>query len=250
MTDAKDVKLFCALPTHSGARFNALALCNLVRACPGVLLGEGRGSLLAWVFNNLLQQARQLRDQGHVTHFLMLHDDVEPTSRTWWADLWAEYERTRADAICAAVVVKQSRVYSDDALVPTSLALDNGPSAWEPRRLSVQDVHDLRWHEVSADAASCPASFTHPQLLLNTGLLLFDLRAPWVDGLVFRVQDRVTEDGKCQVMSEDWDMSRQIRTALASSRVHHKLNAGPERDGARLVATTCVPVTHWGLAAF
>ena len=58
------------------------------------------------------------------------------------------------------------------------------------------------------EAMARPETFTAPDLLVNTGLLLVDLRAPWVEEICFTVTDRIQklEDGSyaVHVLGEDY----------------------------------------------
>lgn len=63
------------------------------------------------------------------------------------------------------------------------------------------------------------ATFTDPKLLLNTGLMLIDIRKPWIEKCWFEFVDRIEKiDGKFVDvgMSEDWHFSRKAREMGAS----------------------------------
>lgn len=188
-------------------------------------------SLLANSFNQDWAMALALAARGQVTHFCMLHADVVPEPG-WLGKLLEEMERTEAQVLSAVV-----RIKSEDGSV--SVAVDEG-DAWEPRRLTCQDLCELP-ETFSIDDCGKPGDV----LLVNTGCLLVDLRGGWAhetddDGCLktyFTISDRIRpiDGGKylVSVRPEDWNFSRM---AAAS--------------GARVMATTCVTTSHRGLKDF
>jgi len=76
-----------------------------------------------------------------------------------------------------------------------------------------------------------------PNLLVNTGLLLVDMRQPWTEQICFTMNDRITQDAsgmfRAAVEPEDWNFSRQC----------HSL-------GAKLAVTRKVTVDHYGTNAW
>lgn len=60
-----------------------------------------------------------------------------------------------------------------------------------------------------------PETFTAPDLLVNTGMLLVDMRADWVESIFFTIKDRIDKspNGAYTVVCEpeDWGFSRQAR---------------------------------------
>lgn len=152
-------------------------------------------SLLPFTFNQLWSSALNARADGF-THFAMIHDDVLP-GEGWLDKLMIELEANDAEIVSAVVPIK-------DAMGLTSTAVDDTGDEWNPRRLTLHEVFQL------------PETFTHPKILLNTGLWVCRLDRPWVDKVSFRQQDRIVRrmDGTCepQTKSEDWDFSRQVRS--------------------------------------
>jgi hypothetical protein len=206
--------LFLALPTYNGDRSNASALVAAIRN-PGpfrnVHLEDEGSSFLAWTFNRMWAKALNSRRSG-VTHFLMLHADVYPHSKTWVADLYGIMERLQAEVVSLILPMKDARGL-------TTTALDEGDG--RVRRLTLREVE-----------ARDP-SFTDPALLVNTGMVLVDLRRPWVESVYFDVSSclSMNESGEyfavCE--SEDWFFSRQARAA-----------------GIALWATRELRATHYG----
>jgi len=182
-----------------------------------------QGSLLAHVFNRTLCEARQKRDAGVATHFCMLHDDIAPEA-DWFQKLWAEYIKEpegKRGVISAVSPIKSPHMM-------TSTALDTDP--WEPRKLTLEEVSRLPV-TFGADASKVLTGVPL-NLLVNTGLMLFDLREPWVDGLVFSIRDFIqVKDGvpKAFVEPEDWRMSRYIHS-----------------QGYPVRATRAVELAHYG----
>jgi hypothetical protein len=80
------------------------------------------------------------------------------------------------------------------------------------------------------------ATFTDENLLINTGLLVVDMRKPWVEQIAWRFENEIIKVGdafKPFEISEDWCFSRQARAL-----------------GAKLFATREVKVKHLGRAAY
>ena len=174
-----------------------------------------RSSALGNCFNRLWVTALNSR-AGGITHFAMLHSDVIP--EVGWLDKMMDIMADKgADVLSVIIPIK-----STEGL--TSTALDTG-GRWKVNRFTMKQVHKM------------PATFTHPKLLLNTGLMLVDLRKPWVERVYFTIRDSIVRDesGRFRpvMMSEDWDFSRQA-TALE----------------AKLWATREVSVRHVGRALY
>ncbi len=215
-----DLKLAIGLPSYDGRRHNALPLMQLCRNLPRFAPVGAQGSLLAYVFNMILCRALELRDQGEATHFLMLHDDIIPTDPMWFQQLMSEYLRTEAEMMCVISPIK-----NQDGL--TSIAIE-GPTKWNPRRITM------------AECMMQEKTFSHPHLLLNSGMLLFDLRQKWLDTekVFFNIDDRIITgpDGKrvATVASEDWEFTRRARANGCT----------------RIFATRAVRILHMGGQAF
>lgn len=153
------------------------------------------GSLLARQFNQLWCWA--LNDK-EVTHFAMLHSDVEP-GPGWLDILMEELEARDLDVLSAVIPIKSS-----DGL--TSTALHKDGDNWEPLcRLTMKEVYNL------------PETFTaddlgHP-LLVNTGCWVCKFDRAWVEKVHFEINDRIvfvksSEMYEPQVEPEDWFFSR------------------------------------------
>ncbi len=217
------IKLALSLPSYDGRRVNAIPMLTVGQAVGTIHYMTAQGSLLAHVFNRTLCEARQKRDAGVATHFCMLHDDIAPEA-DWFQKLWAEYIKEpegKRGVISAVSPIKSPHMM-------TSTALDTDP--WEPRKLTLEEVSRLPV-TFGADASKVLTGVPL-NLLVNTGLMLFDLREPWVDGLVFSIRDFIqVKDGvpKAFVEPEDWRMSRYIHS-----------------QGYPVRATRAVELAHYG----
>ena len=191
------LKLAVALPSYNGARYNAVPLMHLARQVPQAIPLPTQSSLLALTFNLTLANALRLAKEGKATHYLMLHDDICPLDSNWFDQMWAAWKDSNAELMCAVSPIKDERGL-------TSVAIES-EDPWKPRRLTMKEV------------AAGPVTFTHPRLLLNTGCMMFDLRAPWVKDCWFKIDDGMTwtDDGipTPRVMPEDWQFSRMARAA-------------------------------------
>lgn len=220
-------------------------------------------SLLADAFNVHWKTALNMQLAGqNVTRFAMLHDDVIPED-FWLEKLLAELDRTGADLVAAVVPIKDGRGLS-------STALDDPEDPWEVyRRLTMYEVHQL---PETFDASDCAWLFKgnalFPRnLLVNTGCWVCDFTRLWRFKVHFQIHSRIafvlgkefeTKSGGIvpsgriisndlyregmtgafinQVMSEDWDFSRQLARldckVLATRKVNvHHLGEFPYPSG-------------------
>jgi hypothetical protein len=161
-------------------------------------------------FNALWCEALNRRTAG-LTHFLLLHADVEPLDADWLELLLAEMRAARAEVLSAVVPIK-------NAEQQTSTARDT--DAWQPRRYTLEDIRQQ------------PMTWTARDLLVNTGCLLVDMRRSWVERICFTINDRIerTPAGwEALAEPEDWNFSRQCR----------RLNVP-------VFATRRLRIRHWG----
>ena len=220
MTEAK---IYLGIPTYDGrvgeGIVNAIAESSaLVKS-----VHIESGSLLPQVFNQLYASALNARSKGF-THFAMLHEDVAPVKMldtTWIAKLLSIMERVQCDLLSVVIPLK-----SPHGLTSTALdePMTDDPH-WRVRRLTLTEV--MRDYQ---------PTFTHEKLLINTGLMLIDLRAPWVDKLWFEFESAIIQkEGKFipVAMSEDWNFARRARVL-----------------GAKIWATREIPVIHTGKAKY
>jgi hypothetical protein len=216
-------RLYLALPSYDGLRINAYAILQpILQAAKGrspfrgVLVDDVGYSALAHNFNGMWARALNARAKG-ITHFVMLHSDVMPQSPTWAEDMYRIMERERASVLSVVLPLKDQRGL-------TSTAIDTG-DIWAPRRLALTEIF---LH---------PPTFAHERLLVNTGLMMVDFRAPWVEKVHFTLNDEIRQNPSGEfyaaIEPEDWFFSRRAREL-----------------GARLVATREIAASHYGSAEF
>lgn len=204
------LKVLAAAPTYDGTRYNAMALLALQAA--GARILETRLSLLARGFNEAWTYA--LNDRSF-THFLMIHADVAPTTPNWVTELLTLSLRYKATVLSVVLPIKTRH-----GLTSTAIETDD---PWNPRKLS------------KAEVAQRPGTWTEEGLLVNTGLMVVDLRDRAIadsDGTIFfEIQDRIRVDYEqkrwvAESRPEDWEFSRKVRAAGGSVYATRAIEAG------------------------
>lgn len=183
--------MFLGLPAYGG-RYNGIGVGHAMSSPAFAVAVENAASLLTFGFNQLWCLALDWRDK--ITHFLLLHSDVIPQQADWMMTLLNEMERTQVQVLSAVIPIKDNQGL-------TSTGVETGDE-WRPRRFT------------TAEIAAKPETFTEPELVFNTGMMLVDMRHDWVDKVWFRTHDRIVKVGsrwEPQAISEDWDFSRQVR---------------------------------------
>lgn len=198
---------FLGMPRHHGGESGAYRglYHHAAKAGAGrkLVIGEFTASLLAFGFNSLWHQAAAAAPQHGITHFAMLHADIEP--QPWWVDvLHEEMDRTGADILSVVVPIK-----SPEGV--TSTAIGDWHDEWaQPRRLTMREVVQLP-ETFSANDASCGVGHPSGPLLVNTGCWMAR-RGVWWSDVCFTIRDRIAiaPDGRPmpQVIPEDWGFSR------------------------------------------
>lgn len=172
-------------------------------------------SLLAKNFNLLLTDAL---NRKHYTHFLLLHADIAPQAG-WLSKMLDVMEQTGAEILSAVVPIKTNAGYTSTAYARSA------DLPFKMKRLTLKEVHAL------------PETFTHEDLVVNSGLMLIDLRAPWIGKVWFEINDDVVLDEKgnwkAVGVSEDWLFSLRARAL-----------------GAKIFATRAVRLHHFGAHGF
>ena len=172
-------------------------------------------SSLTRTFNTLWCYA--LNGRPDITHFAMIHDDICP--QPGWLDiLMAIMEKNNLDAISAISPQKTTEGKTSTAFGTATLG-------------SKQKILSMR------EAFETDPIITHPDILINTGLLLVDMRKPWVEKVCFKFESDIVkgEDGMFSPVeiSEDWLFSREAKAF-----------------GAKIAATRSVELKHIGRAAY
>jgi len=189
------VKVLAGLPTYDGTRWNSIAVGSLFTS--NIDTFEVASSLLTSAFNRCWAEALNRRGdptKGGITHFLLLHADVVPKDFDWFQQLWEEFEKNRCKVLSVAIPIK-----NELGLTSIGMVTEN---AWRSRRLTVTEILDM------------PVTWTSPDVLVNTGMLLIDFREPWVERVCFTIKDMIHKpNGKwvAEVQSEDWYWSRQVK---------------------------------------
>lgn len=154
-----------------------------------------RSGVLPFCFNSLLCNALNHKKTHGITHFLLWHSDVIPTKKDWLLKMLRIQNETKADILSAVIPLKDQRGL-------TSTAIDCYNNNWHVRRLTMTEIFQRE------------PTFTDPQLLVNSGLMLVDLSYEWVTKIAFQFDEMIRQvDGKFEAlsMSEDWVWSRHAR---------------------------------------
>lgn len=178
-------------------------------------------SALCYSFNSLWCTALNRRSDG-ITHFAMLHADIDPQA-DWIDVLIAEMDRYDADVVSAVVPLKGNQGV-------TSTAIDT--DQWRPRRLTIRETNGLPETFGAVDVTWADGR----KLLVNTGCWVCKFTSPWIERICFEMRDRIIREGDKfvpQFFPEDWHFSRQC----------HK-------EDLNVMATTKVKLTHIGIAPF
>lgn len=219
-------RVYIGIPTYKNDVDAGLLgpLTNMSRQGHQVILGGMDSSACAMRFNQMLIQAKEMHFNGQCDFFLLWHSDIIPEHH--FLDKLLEIQkRTGAEILSAVVPIKDERGMTSTAL---DEPVGDRPQDWSPKRYSMAEV-----------LAMPEKTWTHPKLLLNTGLFLLDLNAPWLDleKINFRFEDKIMRyRGRLMAFMkpEDWNFSKDAR-ALGCTKQY---------------ATLEVRVEHRGLAVF
>ena len=216
--------VFSCVPSRSDMHVNA-AYSHFILPTKGdvsIIPSVSTSSLLAHGFN--IHWANALNFDAQ--YFLMHHDDIE-IQTPFYVDVMIE-ELNRVGAAVLSVV----QPIKDGKQETTSIALETPAGPWLPRRMTFKEI------------AEQPETFTLPHILINTGLMLVDLRRPEFREMCgeelyfkFEIGDRVikNKDGQfvSQVRPEDWNFSRKCHAKKLP-----------------LYATTKIKCLHYGVHGF
>jgi len=232
--------ILIGIPTYDNKVESGLAVSLLSEmrypGCPPYTVAFKQSSLLAYAHNELLCIARN--NQPEITHLLLVHADILPDPG-FLAQMFKDMAEAQADVLGVVIPIKDSKGLTSTALLPHLGDADKqGRREYRRRRLTITecarlpdifDVRDLQhvFGEASEDGV----------LLVNTGMLLINLAAPFVSQVHFEINDDIFtgEDGLAyaDVEPEDWYFSRQAAA-----------------HGARLCVTRRVSLRHVGRANF
>lgn len=195
-----------------------------------------RSSLTA-NFNMLLCEALNSRNTHGITHFVMVHSDVVPAQSDWLARLLTLLAVQHPEWQCLSTIIP---IKSNMGL--TSTGWDT--HRWRPRRITMKEAYKLpdTWGTTSLpDYKALGLDGDFGPLLLNTGLMIWDIRksvvGDWPEKICFEFRNRIlkhiAEDGTEWFYEdfepEDWRFSRQL----------HKL-------GVPYGVTRSIPLSHCG----
>lgn len=184
------------------------------------------GSILTHVFNRHWIEAINHQRSHGLTHFAMIHSDVEP-ERFWLDKLHNELVLTDSGLLSGVVSFK-----TYDGLTSTA-TVDPDGTTQAPRRLTLHEIHTIL--PPTFTEADTSAARLGSVLLVNTGLWICAIQ-DWCRGVHFRQEDYITEiEGRlaANVRPEDWCFSLDIR-----------------KLGVKISATRKVYARHWGETAW
>lgn len=183
---------------------------------------ERRTGSIVDAFNTLWGLALDARDNGMADYLAMQHDDIEPES--WWVNTFIDEMRTRNAAVISAHVACRDH---KRGRVSTAIGIES--DSWDGAKCLTFD-----------DLAKLPKTFGPKQackpgqvLLINTGLMVIDLRRPEWDEWIWPQDCRFKRhEGRRvnQLRTEDWEFSRFMHSR-----------------GIRYLCTSKIETRHWGL---
>ncbi len=206
-----------AIPTYDGQICVGLAqaLMQPFKAARPINVAFHQSSLLTKGFNSMWCEALNARDKRGITHFLMVHADIAP--EVGFADILYDQMLDVGAQVISAI----SPMKSADGL--TSTGRDLGDKI---KRFTLSEIHAMPY-----------PTFSSADLVVNTGLMLVDLRTDWAEKIVFHVDNSIRQDtdGRRYAisLSEDWHFSRQVRGF-----------------GGKIAATRSVRLEHMGSANY
>lgn len=184
-------------------------------------------SSLTMCYNLLFAKALNANKAHGLTHFLLWHSDIVPLEIGWLDRLTELMNEYKADIMGVFSPLK-------DHTGTTSTSIDlleeeRDPDKENIVRYTLKDLYENH-----------PPTFTHERLILNTGLLLIDLRKKWLhdgDPMFFQYSDSIIKD-------KDGDFQvRGLPECIHFSRAARK-------KGAKLYATREIKIKHWGATGY
>jgi len=231
------VHVFLSLPNYGGIDPETMVgviMCGGSESIKATFKVRTPDSLLARGFNYLYSEALNGRKQYGYTHFAMVHSDVGP-EHGWLAKMITEQQRLDCGILSAVIPIKTKQGFTSTGVYD--------PATQNIERLKLRYTLQLPLTFGREDVTS-----SDKMLVVNTGLLLIDIRKPFVDATEeiegckflkchFEIKDSilVQDDGTYDPrgLSEDW---------------HYSVMAA--REGATIYATHKIEVTHYGRYGF
>lgn len=223
-------KVYLGIPTHDGRVQNEIVNSVLIAGSTLSKMHIEVGSSLTFNFNTCYATALNNRKFG-ITHFAMLHSDIAVTQAGWCDRMVELAEEHGADLLSVAMRLKGDDGRTSTAIEEADADNPRNPLGFKCRKLTLDEI------------AARGKTWSDPALLVNTGLMLIDIRKPWADKIWFEFRDSI---GCCKLndgsgedfyfpvsLSEDYGISRMVRAA-----------------GGKLVVTTEIPAIHCGGGRF
>lgn len=196
-------KVYACMPAYDGVVPEA-AFSHYTKMCSDkvkLIPAVSSASLLCFGFNKHWASAVYWAKNKAIDYFFMHHADIEATTPFFLDELIKEMHKHQAAVVSVVQPIK------DNKQKDTSTAVESCINHWVPRRLTFTEIYNM------------PETFTMPGLLVNTGMMLVDLRRPEFQEInngelyfKFQINDRIVqaEDGtlRAQVQPEDWNFSR------------------------------------------
>lgn len=177
-------------------------------------------SLLAFSHNLLISSARQIEKCDYLIN---MHNDIvmDPDGLL---DLVELCQLLKADVVSAVVPIKDDRGL-------TSTGTCGAADEWEQvKRFTMTEI--MAMPETFGQEVCKEGDI----LMINTGVMIIDMKAPWVKDICFTIKDRIIEvEGRPHpiVLPEDWGLSRDLY-----------------KWGAKVYATRKLKLTHLGRMAY
>lgn len=226
---AKRASVLLGVPHYGAVEANAIVGISQASEHADVLVIPHGCSLLAHNFNKIWAGALAKRRELGLTHFAMIHSDVE-APRGWLDVLLAEMDAAGADVMGVPMPLKDRRGL-------TSV----GKQDRQTGAISRFTMRELEAFPLTFDAQAVGVAGTH-DLMINTGLWACRFTEPWVEEFYFEVRDAIVrlDDGRFQarVLPEDWNASgwwarRGLKVFLTRKvkAVHHGKMGFPNHGG-------------------
>lgn len=203
----KPTRVHLGIPTYDGRIHEGISN-GIFSACRTNILQTIQiqaGSWLTANFNTCFAHALNQRANG-VTHFCLWHEDVIPQQADWLERMVKIMGDVKADVLSVVIPLKIEYGLTSTAL---DVGMPDQDPHWRVKRLTLNEVYN-----------DYPATFTHEKLLLNTGMILIDIRKPWVENIWFEFEDKIIKNDQGQFVQrgvpEDWNFSRRARELGAS----------------------------------
>lgn len=224
--------ILIGVPTYDGKVVAQLMVGFLEEATnpktPRFTVATNSSSLLARGFNELFTYALNSK---FVDKFMMVHADISP-ERGFISMMDEEMRQMKAGILSVVMPLKDNRGLTSTAFH------DGAESKINPRRVSMRELKKLPKSFTARDVKILDdgEKIKDPVLLVNSGLMMVDLKNPGNRELFFNIFDTiecVNSEYVPQTLSEDWFFSMEAH-----------------RRKIKVVATTKIRALHYGNIAF